>query len=324
MEDDIFYSHFRMRRSTFKRLMTMLQPMWTESSTGRTAVSMEKALYLTIWKLANNTSFRQISDRFDVGMGATYRAFIKILKLICRLKSTIIKFPTTTAAQKKIADGFSQRRHSIFPFVLGCIDGTHIPISQPKNDAISFYNRKGTFSIIAQAIVDSDMKFLDVFVSCPGRCHDASVWQRSPFRRALVSGELKIPPNHHFLGDAAYPLETFLMVPYRDNGFLTSQQSKFNTILSTNRVYVEQAFGILKQKFRILKFIGVQLAHIPKIIVLTCMIIHNVIIINEGQQNIDWIELDEEEAQTSEVSVPSLQRDEAQQKRNALATLFSS
>ncbi|XP_054731051.1 uncharacterized protein LOC129239530 [Anastrepha obliqua] len=116
-------------------------------------------------------------------MGATYRTFIKSLKLICRLKSTLIKFPSTTAAQQKIADGFSQSRYNIFPFVLGCIDGTHIPISQPKHDAISFYNRKVMFSIIAQAVVDSEMKFLDVFVGCPGRCHDASVWQETHFEQ---------------------------------------------------------------------------------------------------------------------------------------------
>lgn len=168
------------------------------------------------------------------------------------------------------------------------------------------------------------MKFLDVFIGCPGRCHDASVWQRSPLRRAIVSGELTIPPNHHFIGDAAYPLETFLMVPYRDNGFLTRQQSKFNTILSSNRVFVEQAFGILKQKFRILKFIGVQLAHIPKIIVLACMILHNLIIINEGKHNYDSAELAEEDPEPTEVNIPTLGRDEAVQKRDALAALFSS
>jgi len=126
----------------------MVKPFWTKSSNGRAAVSLRKALYLTIWKLANHNSFRQISDRFNVGMGATYRAFIKTRKLICRLKSSIIKFPTTIAAQMKIADGFLQRRQNPSPYVLGCIDGTHIQISQPVKDGISFYNRKGTLQVI--------------------------------------------------------------------------------------------------------------------------------------------------------------------------------
>lgn len=133
--------------------MAMMKPLWTESPTRRVAIPLKRALYITIWKLANNNSFRQISDRFCVGMGATYRIFMKTLIVICRLKGTVIKFPTTAEAQKKISDGFSQRRDNIFPFVLGCIDGTHIPISQPKKDAISFHNRKGTFSIIAQVIM---------------------------------------------------------------------------------------------------------------------------------------------------------------------------
>ena len=114
------------------------------------------------------------------------------------------------------------------------------------------------------------------------------------------------------------------MVPYRDYGFLTTQQSKFNTILSSTRVFVEQASGITKQKFRILKFICVQCANLPKIIVLTCMILHNFIIMNEGQQNIenDFVELAADEFQAAVVSIPSLQRNEAVQKRDALAALF--
>lgn len=114
------------------------------------------------------------------------------------------------------------------------------------------------------------------------------------------------------------------MVPCRDNGFLTRQRSKFDTILSPNRVFVEQAFGILKQKFRILKFIIVQLAHIPKIILLACMILHNLIIINEGKHNYDSAELAEEDPEPTEVNIPTLGRDEAVQKRDALAALFSS
>ncbi|XP_039969510.1 putative nuclease HARBI1 [Bactrocera tryoni] len=133
--------------------------------------------------------------------------------------------------QKQKCVEFSAKRSHPFPYVIGCIDGTHISISQPVKDSISFYNRKGKFSIVVQAIVDSHLKFIDVFIGCPGRCHDAAIWEMSPIRKSIVKGELKICSGYHLLGDSAYPLETFLMVPYRDNGFLSPKEVQYNKIL---------------------------------------------------------------------------------------------
>lgn len=104
----------------------------------------------------------------------------------------------------------------------------------------------------------------------------------SCIRKAIINKEINILSNYHLLGDGGYPLEMFVMVPYRDNGFLTQMQAKYNTILSSTRVVVEQAFGVLKKKFRILKYIDVQRPCMPKLITMACMIIHNIIIVNEG------------------------------------------
>ncbi|XP_011204527.2 putative nuclease HARBI1 [Bactrocera dorsalis] len=323
MQDDVFYAHFRMKKSTFKNLQTMLMPWWPSRTTGRIGISLEKALQIAIWKLSNNCSFRDVSDRFGVAVGLAYKVFVKIIKMICRLKKDVIKFPRSEAEQKQTSEAFSTLRFNPFPFVLGCVDGTHIPISQPIRDEISYRNRKGTYSIIAQAIVDSRMKFIDVFIGCPGACHDASIWQMSPIKKAIINKEINIYPNYHFLGDGGYPLEMCVMVPYRDNGFLTPMQSKYNAILSSTRVVVEQAFGVLKKKFRILKYIEVQNPSLPKLITMACMIIHNIIIINEGNNADDLIA--ETNAITSEtleeVTLPG-QR-EAKAKRDALATLLS-
>ncbi|RXM31106.1 hypothetical protein EOD39_7272 [Acipenser ruthenus] len=44
-------------------------------------------------------------------------------------------------------------------------------------------------------------------------------------------------PDGHVLGDSAYPLETYLLTPYRDNGHLTRKQSRYNCL---HRVYVSK------------------------------------------------------------------------------------
>nr|XP_036231817.1 protein ALP1-like [Bactrocera oleae] len=60
-------------------------------------------------------------------------------------------------------------------------------INTPKKDAISYYDRKGNFSITMQAICDR--RFLDVFIGFPGSCYDANVWQNSPIYQKITSGE---------------------------------------------------------------------------------------------------------------------------------------
>ncbi|XP_039966819.1 protein ALP1-like isoform X1 [Bactrocera tryoni] len=328
MQNDVFYSHFRMEKSTFKTLLNMLRPYWVPKSTGRIGVSLEKALYATLWKLSRNASFRDVSNRFDMAMGTSYKICIKTIKTICCLKKDVIKFPTTVAEQKQKCDEFSAKHSQPFPNVIGCIDVMHISISQPVKDSLSFYNSTGNYSVVLQAIVDGNFKFMDVFIGCPGRCHDAAIWEMSPIRKSIVKGELKICSGCHLLGDSTYPLESFLMVPYKDNGSLTPKQIKYNKILCSTRAHVEQAFGILKKKFRILKYIDVHQAHLPKTFTLACIILHNIIIENEGHEACVISEEEGDEAFNSENSFSQLptasqQREEAKNKRDAIVTLLT-
>ncbi|KAI4455515.1 dde superfamily endonuclease [Holotrichia oblita] len=83
----------------------------------------------------------------------------------------------------------------------------------------------------------------------PGRMHDARVFRISPLYRQLIEDPRLLPPQQHILGDAAYPLLTNLLKPYRDNGHLTEQQTRFNQSLAAQRSAIERAFGLLKDGF---------------------------------------------------------------------------
>ncbi|KAJ8306806.1 hypothetical protein KUTeg_014890 [Tegillarca granosa] len=59
--------------------------------------------------------------------------------------------------------------------------------------------------------------------------------------------------QYHMLGDAAYPITPFLMTPYKNNGHLINEERLYNTELSKRRIIIEDAFGVLKRRFRRLR-----------------------------------------------------------------------
>lgn len=104
---------------------------------------------MTLWKLSNSrVTYRDLSDRFNLGKGTAHKLFFKTVRTICCLK-TEISWPTI-AEQRFVMEGFQTKRANSFPFVVGCADGIHFKINRPSNDAVSYYDRKGTYSINMQ------------------------------------------------------------------------------------------------------------------------------------------------------------------------------
>ncbi len=66
-----------------------------------------------------------------------------------------------------------------------------------------------------------------------------------------------------------------VLPPYKDNGHLTVAQKHFNYKLSSSRVMIEHAFGILKQRFRQLYYCRLKgnrtLCHFIR----ACFVLHN-------------------------------------------------
>jgi hypothetical protein len=70
--------------------------------------------------------------------------------------------------------------------VIGAIDGSHIPITAPRQNQEVYISRRGFHSIVLQAICNHKLVFTYCFVGCPGSTHDARVFRRSDIYRRLI------------------------------------------------------------------------------------------------------------------------------------------
>lgn len=76
-----------------------------------------------------------------------------------------------------VVQGFRKKWN--VPQCAGAIDGSHIPVRPPACNHTDYYNRKGWYSVILQAVVDHDYLFRDVMVGWLGSVHDARVLANS-------------------------------------------------------------------------------------------------------------------------------------------------
>ncbi|XP_066589309.1 uncharacterized protein [Prorops nasuta] len=209
-------------------------------------ISLEKQVVLTVWILAKAESFLAVGDRFNMSASSAHYCFKNVIKTLASITGTYIKWPNISQINN-ITLEFENRSHGI-PGIIGAIDGCHIPIMQPHDNAVDYYNRKGFHSVILQGVCDHQRRFIDVHIGVPGRVHDARVFRTSPLYKNIMHHNL-ISPSNCIIGDSAYPLSDFVLVPYKDNGHLREERVRLNKRLSSVRSVIERAFALLKGKF---------------------------------------------------------------------------
>ncbi|CAG5056328.1 unnamed protein product [Parnassius apollo] len=120
----------------------------------------------------------------------------------------------------------------------------------------------------------------------PGRCHDASVLHSSALYRRLIDPAHPLLSNcQHLLGDSGYPLSTHILTPFRDNGHLSDQETRYNVVHASCRSIIERAFGLLKVKFRRLYHLNVQSVRMANVMIAASCTLHNFNLMH-GQANI--------------------------------------
>ena len=111
---------------------------------------------------------------------------------------------------------------------------------------------------------------------------------KSAFYRHITADESVIIPGGVLLGDSAYAESNFLVPPFKDYGNLSEKQLRINYLHSSTRMVVENAFGLLKCRFRRLKFF--ESPKIGFISIVACCVLHNICISENDICDIEYLD----------------------------------
>lgn len=159
----------------------------------------------------------------------------------------------------------------------------------PNDDGhIAWLDRNSNESILLQAIVDPNMRFLNIVTGVPGNMTRDTLLKRSDVfkmvqSKVILNGQ-EIELNEetsvreYLVGGSGFQLLPWLMTPYHDEK-LTQDQSEFNKRHLATRLVARQALNKLKSVWGVIdggKWMPGR-DRIPKYI-LACCILHNIMI----------------------------------------------
>lgn len=235
-------------------------------------------VFMTLRYLAG-ASYLDIAAVTRVPISSIYKRIDETLASIDRCLS--ISFPSDDEDQlKSISQGFSRGRSPLKGCV-GAMDGLAIKIQEPSlldvpNPSV-YYNRKGFFALNMQGVCDHRLRFLFMSVVTPGSSHDSMAYQLGSLYKKFEQTANFLPPLMWIAADAAYICSNRVLTPWPGKSLSTAKDC-FNYWLSSARIHIEQAFGVLVGRWGILwKTLRVSLGKASQVCLVCCKL-HNFII----------------------------------------------
>ncbi|CAL5377445.1 unnamed protein product [Camellia sinensis] len=223
-------------------------------------------------------TFRSLCDELKI------REFIKVDKnrALCRLAVLIIRPPDPNVIPPEIRN--NRKHYPWFKDCIGAIDGTHIAAHAPTSKRTAYRSRKVALTQNVLAACSFDLKFTFVYPSWEGSATDSRVLSDA-LTRPDVSFPLP-PTGKYYLVDAGFTNMTGFLAPYRSERYHLDQfrggrrrpngyKELFNYRHSSLRNVIERSFGVLKNRFPILRSMPNYMQIRQGTIVTACYACHN-------------------------------------------------
>ena len=214
-------------------------------------------------------------------MASAHRLIILFIDSVLQANELKIKLPSTREQWEKVRKGFeSISRNGILVGCCGVIDGllqkTISPTIKETANVRAFYSgHYEHYGLNCQGVCDSRLCFMYFRIVGPGSMNDNVAIHLAWNLIKVIEG---LPFGCYMIGDAAYTLTEHLLIPFSGPSRDQAQHDTYNFYLSQLRIRIEMAFGMLVNRFRILKRPLQSKMKRNARIILACAILHNFVL----------------------------------------------
>lgn len=250
IEDEDFEKLFRLNKNTFFILQNEI--LNTEDDTG----SYDTNLLLSLWILGNTAPFDEITGIFGLEEEHIKIICEKYYSKIIKLSSKYITWPSPS---EMLSLEYIFKTEYDFPSIIGALGCLHIAVqlSENVNDCASYFNtNSGNYTIILQALCDSNLLFRDIFLGFPGGNSVEDILKASSLYTKLMDSDSFLrKTKRHILGGTQHPQMEALLTPYpsEDELQLTDEQLKFNALHSSAMLVLDKIFYLIENRFQRMK-----------------------------------------------------------------------
>lgn len=288
-----YHEFMRMYPEEFEELHHHLYPKLVHAATHLEPIGARHRLAIFLRYVGHGGTRTQISGEFEIGSSTASKIVREVAAAIIDvLHATAFPRPTRSTWMAALS-GF--KRSMNYPAAIGALDGKHIACVRPSGSGSTYYNNKGFYSIVLLAIVDADYRCIIYDLGATGCLSDAEVFSRSAMKAYLEAHDGDFPEPQqlpdigkvpcHFLVDQGFRQTVRFIRPYsQPEASKEIKCAHFNLVHSRARRVVENYFGILANRFRILMRPMTGPPAVVETITLAIMVLHNLMIISVGAE----------------------------------------
>lgn len=260
LTDESIRSIYRFNRRGINSISNHLREFIDEQFSGENLrgkrLTVEEHTVIALKFYAHGTSFRALGEQYGVSLGTISNVIDRVTDGILSSYNDNIRMPTTREQCAEISNEFFATAG--IPNVVGCVDGSLIPIKRPSINEHVFVSRKSYHAINAMFVCRPDLRFTYVDATFPGATQDAAVFRESQLRQGFINRSV---PQGFLLGDSGYGLSQYLLTPVQNPTDRAS--ASYNQAHRRTRNVIERAFGVMKSRFRCLDRSGGPLRFAP-------------------------------------------------------------
>ncbi|KAI4340386.1 hypothetical protein MLD38_025227 [Melastoma candidum] len=241
---DSFKSTLGISRKTFDYVHLLVKDN-VMSKTGNfvfsngVSLSIDDQVAIALRRLSTGDSLITTGDFFSVGHSMVFQLTWRFIEAMEERALHHLKWPSSEEQIQSIKSKFEKL--SGLPYCCGAVDLTHIVMNLPTADpnTVPWVDEHERYSMVLQAIVDPEMRFLDIVTGWPGRMNEYMVFKSSCFDQLCENEELLGEEStladgtslrEYIVGDSGYRLLPYLITPYHGKEVAESGMSQSNVM----------------------------------------------------------------------------------------------